>query len=151
MLLAGHKGHPEIVAQQGRAGRRLKGKPGRGTLAGEKPPILAMMQRGGEVFKWAGQFLTMNTRAMGVWSSGVIGIIPSITPRASMPWMMTSMGFVRPISTRWKAFGRACAHGYAHIAAFPKNIDLCTWPALSSFTMRSAVARRFYLHFCPYS
>ncbi len=49
MLLAGHKGHPEIVAQQGRAGRRLKGKPGRGTLAGEKPPILGMIERGGKV------------------------------------------------------------------------------------------------------
>ena len=50
-VVAGHKGHPEIVAQQGRPGRRrrLKGKPGRGTLAGEKPPILGMIQRNGEV------------------------------------------------------------------------------------------------------
>ncbi len=49
--VAGHKGHPEIVAQQGRPGRRrrLKGKRGRGTLAAEKPPILGMIQRGGEV------------------------------------------------------------------------------------------------------
>ncbi len=39
------------LAQLGRAGRRrrLKGKPGRGTLAGEKPPILGMIQRNGEV------------------------------------------------------------------------------------------------------
>ncbi len=29
--------------------RRLKGKPGRGTLEGEKPPILGMIQRNGEV------------------------------------------------------------------------------------------------------
>lgn len=50
-MVAGHKGHPEIVAQQGRIGRRrrLKGSPGRGTLAGDKPPILGMIQRGGEV------------------------------------------------------------------------------------------------------
>jgi transposase-like protein len=50
-VVAGHKGHPEVVAQLGRAGRRrrLKGKPGRGTLAGEKPPILGMIQRNGEV------------------------------------------------------------------------------------------------------
>jgi len=50
-VVAGHKGHPDMVAQQGRPGRRrrLKGSPGRGTLAGEKPPILGMIQRGGEV------------------------------------------------------------------------------------------------------
>jgi transposase-like protein len=50
-IVAGHKGHPEVVAQAGRAGRRrrLKGKRGRGTLDGEKPPVLGMIQRGGEV------------------------------------------------------------------------------------------------------
>ena len=50
-VVAGHKGHPEVVARLGRPGRRrrLKGKPGRGTLAGEKPPILGMVQRNGEV------------------------------------------------------------------------------------------------------
>ena len=48
--VAGHKGHPEVVRKLGRPGRRrrLKGKPGRGTLAGEKPPILGMLQRTGE-------------------------------------------------------------------------------------------------------
>jgi transposase len=48
---SGRQGHPEIVAEQGRLGRRrrLQGKPGRGTLAGEKSPILGMIQRGGEV------------------------------------------------------------------------------------------------------
>ncbi len=50
-IVAGHKGHPEAVLQQGRLGRRrrLKGAPGRGTLEKEKPPILGMIQRGGEV------------------------------------------------------------------------------------------------------
>jgi transposase-like protein len=50
-LVAGHKGHPEIVAKLGRKGRRrrLKGKRGRGTLADEKPPILGLLQRSGEV------------------------------------------------------------------------------------------------------
>ncbi len=49
--MAGHKGHPEAVLQQGRFGRRrrLKGAPGRGTLEKEKPPILGMIQRNGEV------------------------------------------------------------------------------------------------------
>jgi transposase len=39
-----------VVAELRRPGRRrrLKGKPGRGTLAAEKPPILGMIQRNGE-------------------------------------------------------------------------------------------------------
>jgi transposase-like protein len=50
-IVAGHKGHPEAGLEQGRFGRRrrLKGAPGRGTLEKEKPPILGMIQRGGEV------------------------------------------------------------------------------------------------------
>jgi transposase-like protein len=50
-LVAGHKGHSKIVAKLGREGRRrrLKGKRGRGTLADEKPPILGLLQRTGEV------------------------------------------------------------------------------------------------------
>ena len=50
-IVAGHKGQPEVVAREGRLGRRrrLKGKPGRGTLADEKPPVLGMIQRDGEV------------------------------------------------------------------------------------------------------
>src|SRR5262245_13494817 len=37
--------------KKGRLGRRrrLKGAPGRGTLAKEKPPIFGMIQRGGEI------------------------------------------------------------------------------------------------------
>lgn len=50
-IVAGHKGRPDIVRQQQRKGRRrrLKGAPGRGTLSTEKPPILGLIQRGGEV------------------------------------------------------------------------------------------------------
>lgn len=50
-MIAGHKGYPEVVARLGRPGRRrrLKGKRGRGTLAEEKPPILGILQRGGQV------------------------------------------------------------------------------------------------------
>jgi transposase-like protein len=41
-----------VVARAGREGRRrkLRGKRGRGTLAEEKPPILGLIQRNGEVF-----------------------------------------------------------------------------------------------------
>ena len=40
-----------MVAYLGRQGRRrkLRGKRGRGTLKGEKPPVLGMLQRNGEV------------------------------------------------------------------------------------------------------
>ena len=50
-VVAGHKGNPTAVAQQGRPGRRrrLKGARGRGTLAKEKPPVFGMVQRGGDV------------------------------------------------------------------------------------------------------
>src|SRR5512135_1616227 len=50
-VTAGHKGNPEAVEKEGRAGRRrrLKGERGRGTLAKEKPPIFGMFQRAGQV------------------------------------------------------------------------------------------------------
>ena len=50
-ITAGHKGQPDIVASEGREGRRhkLRGKRGRGTLEDEKPPVLGMIQRQGEV------------------------------------------------------------------------------------------------------
>lgn len=50
-LVAGHKGHPRAVAAKKRKGRRnrLKGSRGRGTLEKEKPPILGLIQRNGEV------------------------------------------------------------------------------------------------------
>ena len=50
-IVAGHKGRPGEVLKAGRKGRRrrLKGSPGRGTLATEKPPVFGMIQRSGEV------------------------------------------------------------------------------------------------------
>ncbi len=50
-VIAGHKGNPDAVKKKGRKGRRnrLKGARGRGTLEKEKPPILGMIQRSGEV------------------------------------------------------------------------------------------------------
>lgn len=50
-VVAGHKGHPEIVRKLGRNGRRrrLQGARGRGTLEKEKPPIFGLFQRNGEV------------------------------------------------------------------------------------------------------
>lgn len=50
-IIAGHKGKPEEVLKQGRTGRRrrLKGARGRGTLIKEKPPVLGMIQRSGQI------------------------------------------------------------------------------------------------------
>ena len=50
-IVAGHKGHPDKVAESGRDPRcrRLKGAPGRGTLEKDKPPVLGMVERNGDV------------------------------------------------------------------------------------------------------
>lgn len=50
-IVAGHKGHPQSVAAKERRGRRsrLKGARGRGTAAKDKPPVLGILERGGEV------------------------------------------------------------------------------------------------------
>ena len=50
-VVAGHKGQPKAVAKRGDSGRRrrLAGAPGRGTLAKDKPPVLGLIRRGGQV------------------------------------------------------------------------------------------------------
>ena len=50
-IVAGHKGHPEALKNLDRPPRkrRLKVAPGRGTLEKDKPPVLRMIQRGGQV------------------------------------------------------------------------------------------------------
>jgi len=48
-VVAGHKGRPDKIKGRSARRRRLKGAPGRGTLAKEKPPIFGMIERGGEV------------------------------------------------------------------------------------------------------
>lgn len=50
-LVADHKGYPEIVQKLGRKGRRwrLKGQRERDTLEKEKPPLLGLFHRSGEV------------------------------------------------------------------------------------------------------
>ena len=50
-IVAGHKGHTEAVKKKGRKGRRnrLKSARGRGTLQKEKPPVLGIIQRSGQV------------------------------------------------------------------------------------------------------
>ena len=50
-VVCGHKGQSEKVKKAGRLPRkrRLKGARGRGTLTSEKPPILGLVQRNGDL------------------------------------------------------------------------------------------------------
>lgn len=48
-VVAGHKGRPDRIQGRFPRRRRLQGRPGRGTLANEKPPIFGMSERGGAV------------------------------------------------------------------------------------------------------
>lgn len=50
-IVAGHKGYPDKVEEAGRKPRcrRLKGSRGRGTLAKDKPPVLGLIQRSGDL------------------------------------------------------------------------------------------------------
>jgi transposase-like protein len=50
-IVAGHKGQPAKVAAAGRPPRRrrLKGARGRGTLETDKPPVLGLLQRDGNL------------------------------------------------------------------------------------------------------
>jgi hypothetical protein len=72
-VVAGHKGHPEAVRGAGRVGRRrrLKGERGRGTLAKEKPPILGMIQRTGEVILRRQIRFSHNSMDSGIRNTGM--------------------------------------------------------------------------------
>ena len=50
-IVAGHKGQPDNVLKAGRPSRsrRLRGHPGRGTSTSEKPPVLGLIQRSGDL------------------------------------------------------------------------------------------------------
>ena len=134
-LVAGFKGQPLKVTQKQRKGRRrrLKGKPGRGTLAQEKPPIFGMMQRGGEVVikmlenvqKVTIKPLIQKAVALGtlvhtdeyviyqskVSLNGVMSIKVSAMGLENMPEMRMEMGFMRFMSIALKVFGPSYALG----------------------------------------
>jgi transposase len=95
-LVAGHKGQPEKVQAKGREGRRrrLKGSRGRGTLAKEKPPVLGMVQRGGEVI------LKMLSNVQQVTIEPVIAA--NVTPGALI------------YTDEYNIYGRLDEWGFAH-------------------------------------
>ena len=69
------------------------------------------------------------------------------TARESTPAMKTVMVSTKCMSIRWKASGRCCALGCAHIAAFLRKSCRFTWGSLSSYTMSDGVAGPCRGHF----
>jgi transposase-like protein len=95
-IVAGHKGHPDKVKAKGRAGRRrrLKESRGRGTLEKEKPPILGMVERGGEV---------------------ILKMLPNVQQATIEPVIATAVAPGTLIYTdEYNIYGRLVQWGYAH-------------------------------------
>jgi transposase-like protein len=95
-VVAGHKGHPEIVRKLGRKGRRrrLKGVRGRGTLEKEKPPILGLLQRTGEV---------------------VIRMLPNVQQTTIRPIIVETVKAESLLYTdEYDIYSRLSAWGYGH-------------------------------------
>jgi transposase-like protein len=95
-VIAGHKGHPEVVKNKGRKGRRrrLQGQSGRGTLEKEKPPVFGMIQRGGEV---------------------VINLLANVKQKTIEPFMKdTIMAGTLVYTDEYSIYARLQAWGYGH-------------------------------------
>ena len=95
-VVAGHKGQPAGVQHKGRQGRRnrLKGKCGRGTFEQEKPPVVGIMQRGGQVVSNMLANVQQKTLA------------PCITETIA-PWTLVD-------TDEYSMYARLCAWGYVH-------------------------------------
>ena len=158
--MAGHQGHPDIVAELGRDGRRrrLTGKRGRGTLADEKPPILGLLQRDGEVvirMLPPVQQVTIQPVLTHVIQPGSLLYTDAYdiyTRLKEWGYQHKTVhhaagedardedgdGFHEP----WKAWGRCCALGDVRLAASRKKNCRCIWASLSLFTMPAVAVGR---------
>ena len=95
-VVAGHKGHPDVVKNKGRKGRRnrLKGKRGRGTLDKERPPVFGMIQRGGQV---------------------VINLLANVKQKTIEPFIKDTIAPDTLVYTdEYSIYARLCAWGYDH-------------------------------------
>ena len=81
-VIAGHKGQPEVVKSKERKGRRRrrKRKAGRGTMEKEKPPVLGMIERGGQVVLHLLANVKQNTLI------GFRGLMLQHCPRSATPF-----------------------------------------------------------------
>ncbi len=143
-VIAGHKGRSDGIRGRKARRNRLKGARGRGTLATEKPPIFGMIQRGGEVRiamlenvqqqTLAPLMLTTITAGSTVYTDEY-NIHERLTQRgyehkfvivgANTPGTRMATGFMRCMSTPWRASGRCCVLGYVLIEGFPKRNCPC--------------------------
>ena len=95
-IVAGHKGHPEVVQKKGRKGRRrrLKGKGGRGTLGKERPPVFGMIQRGGQV---------------------VINMLANVKQKTIEPFIKETIASGTLVYTdEYSIYACLCSWGYGH-------------------------------------
>jgi ISXO2-like transposase domain len=126
-IVAGHKGHPEIVRQLGRQGRRrrLKGARGRGTLAKEKPPVFGLIQRNGDLAIHMLPNVQQATIQPVITQDVQVGSLiytDEYDIYARLHGMRTGMASTKSMSTRSKGSGRYSAPGYAPIAAYRKSV-----------------------------
>jgi transposase-like protein len=155
-VIAGHKGHPEVLKTQGRQGRRrqLAGPCGRGTLEKERPPVLGMMQRGGQVVL----NLLANVKQKTIEPFIKATIIPGTrvyTDEYSIYARLQTWGYKHKRVNHGrgefardedgKASGRCCGVGCAPIGAFPKRNSRSTSGSSSLCTMSENGAKRCFL------
>jgi hypothetical protein len=151
-------------SKKGRKGRRnrLKGAPGRGTLEKEKPPILGMIQRGGQVvLKMLAnvQQTTIKPIIEAGVANGALIHTEEYDIYARLPaWGYEHKtvcdglgeyardrggdGFHEIHVNTMEGFGRCCVHGCDHIAASLKKSCRSISPSSSSRTMPENVEKR---------
>jgi transposase-like protein len=155
------QGKSDCRPKKGRAGRRrrLKGARGRGTLEKEKPPILGLIQRNGQVVlrmlpdvkqktikpiidAVVAKGTMIYTDEYAIYTRlPVWGYQHNVTAGANMRATRTVMAFTRSTSTPWKASGHYCAPGCALIAASRRKNFLSTSASSSSFITPAREAR----------
>ena len=171
-VIAGHKGHPEVVKTKGRKGRRrrLKGKGGRGTMEKERPPVFGMMQRGGQVVI----NLLANVKQKTIEPFIKDTIVPDTlvyTDEYSIYARLRTWGYnhksvnhgrgeftrdedgdgfcevhVNTMEGFWSLLRSWCAR----IGAFPKRNSHCTWGSSNSCTTSVSEAKRCFLRSLSY-
>src|SRR4051812_44582585 len=148
--------------EKGRSGRRrrLAGAPGRGTLEKDKPPILGLIQRGGQLVIR----MLANVQQMTIQPVITATVTPdslihtdeydiyarlpawgyrrrSAMAAASMPATRTATASARYTSTPWRVSGHCSAPGCVRIAASRKRSCQSTSASLSSCTTRAGAEK----------
>ncbi|MFY9832229.1 MAG: transposase [Methylocystis sp.] len=130
----------------------MKGAPGRGTLEKEKPPILGMIQRGGQVvLKTLAN--VQQTKIKPIMDAGVAKGALIHTDEYDIYVWLPSWGYEHKTVCHGRGeyardedgdggFGRCCVHGCDHIAASPKKSCRSTSPSSSSCTTPENMEKR---------